>query len=78
MMTLEIDKLLDGRSHYWLAKQTGIAHSTIQRLARPEAQKVSFAVLDKLCEALKCEPGDLLKRRRDNPSLTTKTLALTG
>jgi DNA-binding Xre family transcriptional regulator len=65
MVTLEIDKLLNGRSHYWLAKQTGLAHSTIQRSVRPEAEKISFTILDKLCEALKCEPGDLLKRCRD-------------
>ena len=62
-MTLQLDKLLEGRSHYWLAKQTGIAHSTIRRLARPDAEKVSLAILDKLCDALKCEPGDLLKKR---------------
>ena len=57
---LELDKLLAGRSHYWLAKETGIAHSTIQRLAR--AKRISYATLDKLCDVLNCEVGDLLSK----------------
>ena len=57
---LRLEKLLNGRSCYWLAKQTGLAHTTIGRLAK--ADKISYRTLDKLCEALKCEPGDLLSR----------------
>lgn len=66
MVTLQMEKLLGGRSHYWLAKETGIAHSTIQRLERPGAEKISYATLDKLCDALNCEPGDLLTRVRSS------------
>ena len=60
MVMLRLEKLLNGRSCYWLAKQTGLAHTTIGRLAK--ADKISYRTLDKLCEALKCEPGDLLSR----------------
>lgn len=34
MITLQIDKLLDDRTNYWLSQTTQIAHSTIQQLAR--------------------------------------------
>lgn len=62
MITLQIDKLLGDRSHYWLAKSAGIAHSTIQELSGPNSEGIKYATLDKLCEALECEPGDLLVR----------------
>ena len=62
MITLQIDKLLGDRSHYWLAKNTGIAHSTIQELTRAKSRGILYATLDKLCDALRCEPGELLVR----------------
>ena len=67
MITLQIDKLLGDRSHYWLAQTTHIAHSTIRRLASPKSQRISYATLDKLCDALKCQPGDLLRKVSEPP-----------
>ncbi len=60
MVILQLEKLLNGRSHYWLAKQTGLAHTTIGRL--PKATKISYLTLDKLCEAFHCEVADLFSR----------------
>ena len=60
MVRLQLEKLLNGRTCYWLARQTGLAHTTIARMKN--ANKISYRTLDKLCEALKCEPGDLLSR----------------
>lgn len=62
MITLQIDTLLGDRSHYWLAQTTQIAHSTIQRLASHTTNGIRFDTLEKLCDALKCQPGDLLSR----------------
>jgi hypothetical protein len=45
MVTLQIDKPLGDRSHYWLAQKTQIAHSTIRTLAGALARKVRL-VLD--------------------------------
>jgi len=59
-MSLQLEKPLHGRSGYWLARQTGLAHTTIARMKN--AKKINYRTLDKLCEALKCEPGDLLSR----------------
>ena len=69
MITLNISKLLNGRSQYWLAQQTGIDHTTIGRLVSGESQGMRFGTLDKICEALGCEPGDLIVRADDPPSL---------
>jgi DNA-binding Xre family transcriptional regulator len=60
MIKLQLNKLLGNRSHYWLAQEARIAHSTIRKMATQTTNRISFAVLDKLCDALECGPGDLL------------------
>lgn len=49
------------RSFYWLAKQTGVSHTTLWRLKKGKSLGINFDTLEKICEALECEPGDLLK-----------------
>jgi putative transcriptional regulator len=49
-----------GRSFYWLAKETGISHTTLWRLKKGKALGINFATLEKMCLALDCQPGDLL------------------
>jgi putative transcriptional regulator len=51
-----------GRSLYWLAQETGIAYTTLHRLGRAKANSVDFRVLDEICGALDCQPGDLFIR----------------
>jgi len=50
------------KSMYWLAQETGIAYTTLHRLGKARAKSVDFGVLDKICGALNCQPGDLLIR----------------
>jgi putative transcriptional regulator len=50
-----------GRSFYWLSKQTGISHTTFWRLKKGKALGINFVTLEKICQALECEPGDVLK-----------------
>ena len=63
MIEIRIDELLEkrGRTFYWLAKQTGISHTTLWRLKKGKALGINFATLEKICEILDCVPGDLLK-----------------
>jgi putative transcriptional regulator len=62
MITIHIDKLLQnqGRTFYWLAKETGISHTTLWRLKKGKALGINFLTLEKLCQALDCQPGDVL------------------
>ena len=62
MINIRIDELLSdhGRSFYWLAKQTGISHTTLWRLKKGKALGINFDTLEKLCTALGCEPGRIL------------------
>ncbi len=50
------------KSMYWLAQETGIAYTTLHRLGKARAQSIDFGVLDKICDVLNCQPGDLLVR----------------
>ena len=64
MIKLRLEELLKerGRSFYWLAKETGITHPTISKFRHQKALALRLDVLEKLCEALQCEPGDILVR----------------
>lgn len=63
IIEVRIDDLLEKRerSFYWLSKQTGISHTTLWRLKKGKALGINFATLEKICETLDCEPGDILK-----------------
>ena len=76
MIEVRIDQLLKarGRTFYWLAKETGISHTTLWRLKKDKALGINFITLDKLCEILDCQPGDMFafvnhKRQRARQSL---------
>ena len=67
MIKLQIDELLGDRSHYWLAKNAQINYSVIRNLASQRSQQISYATLEKLCDTLKCEPGELLVNVPEQP-----------
>lgn len=51
---------------YQLQKATGLSPSMASRLFNGEGDGIQFSTLDKLCDALECEPGDLLVRIDDS------------
>ncbi len=63
IIKFQIDEVLEKRGHsfYWLSKQTGVSHSTFWRLKKDKALGINFATLGKICQALECELGDVLK-----------------
>jgi putative transcriptional regulator len=62
VIEIRVDKLLESqeRSFYWLAKETGISHTTLWRLKKGKALGINFDTLEKICGALGCQPGDVL------------------
>jgi putative transcriptional regulator len=62
MIEIRVDQLLaeHGHTFYWLAKETGISHTTLWRLKKGKALGINFETLEKLCQALDCQPGDVL------------------
>lgn len=63
MIEIRIEQLLEerGKTFYWLAKETGIGHTSLWRLRHEEAKSISFDRLERICRALECEPGELFK-----------------
>ncbi|MBQ3918069.1 MAG: helix-turn-helix transcriptional regulator [Oscillospiraceae bacterium] len=43
-----------------LAEQVGITQANLSILKNGKAKAVRFTTLDKLCDVLQCQPGDLL------------------
>lgn len=62
MIEIQIDQLLaeHERTFYWLAKETGISHTTLWRLKKGKALGINFETLEKICQTLQCQPGDVL------------------
>ena len=63
MIEIRIDQLLEerGRTFYWLAKETGISHTTLWRLKKGRAVGINFPTLEQICRTLSCQPGDVLR-----------------
>ena len=61
MIEVRIEQILKvrGRTFYWLAKETGVSHTTLWRLKKDRALGINFITLEKLCETLDCQPGDI-------------------
>ena len=76
MIEVRIDELLEnrGRSFYWLAKETGISHTTLWRLKKGKALGINFETLEKVCDTLECQPGDVLSHR-NNKAISKKRSA---
>jgi putative transcriptional regulator len=60
MIRIELEKLLAGRTLYWLSQETGIRWPTLAAMATGKARRLDLQALDALCRALECQPGDLL------------------
>ena len=62
MIVPRLDKLLakKKRTFYWLAKETGVSHTTLWRMKKARQWELILKTLEKICRALRCQPGDVL------------------
>ena len=67
MIKIELEKLLDGRSLYWLSQRTSIRWATLAAMANGKAQRLNLEDIDSICEALECQPGELLVKVERKP-----------
>ena len=56
-----LDEVRDKRgvSQDQLARMIGQSRTNIQSIERGRSKSITFSTLDKICRALKCQPGDL-------------------
>ena len=52
-----------------LAEQVGITPANLSILKTNKAKAIRFSTLMALCRELKCQPGDLLEYREEDPMI---------
>ncbi len=50
-----------------LSKKVGITIANLSILKKEHARAIRFSTLEALCEALECQPGDILSYRKEKP-----------
>ena len=67
MIVVNVDVMLARRkmSSGELAERVGITAANLSILKTGKAKAIRFSTLDALCQALDCQPGDLLESRPD-------------
>lgn len=58
MVYLRVKEILkeQGKSKYWLVKTLGGNYKTISNMIEMETVSIGFGTIDKLCNALNCQP----------------------
>lgn len=72
MIIINIDVMLAKRkmSVTQLSEKVGLSMVNISILKNGRAKGLRFATLNKICDALDCQPGDLIEYRKDEESLS--------
>ena len=67
MIVINVDVMLARRkmSSGDLAQRVGITAANLSILKTGKAKAIRFSTLEALCQALDCQPGDLLEYRPD-------------
>lgn len=67
MIRFNIDFLLEKkeRSRKWLIEKTGLSKNTVGPIYNNKTKRIDMDTLSKLCEALDCEPGDIIKKEAE-------------
>lgn len=79
MLSLRINEILkkQGKTPYWLGKQTGISQNNIGKICNGETSTIRFDTIEKICKALDCSINEIFYS--DDPQLNrllTYTFAL--
>ncbi len=63
---LRIDVMLAERKMRakYLAQEMGLTEAQLSKIRNGHMKGIKFSTLDRLCEILACEPGDLIRRHQ--------------
>ena len=66
---LRLDRVMADRkiSLNELAARVGIANVNLSKIKTGKVSAIRFSTLEAICDALDCQPGDILEFRKDNP-----------
>ena len=65
---LRLDRVMADRkmSLNELAAKVGIANVNLSKIKTGKVSAIRFSTLEAICEALDCQPGDLLEYQKEN------------
>lgn len=63
MITLRINEILkeQGKTMYWLSRQTGISANNIAKICNGETSNIRFDTIERICLALNCPINDIFQ-----------------
>ena len=53
------------KSKYWFIKNMGGSYQSLSNLMNNNTDSIHFDTLEKLCDVLDCEPGEIITRKRN-------------
>ena len=67
MIVVNLDVMMAKRkiSSYELSNEIGITPANLSILKNNKGKAIRFSTLEKICEVLKCKPGDILDYKED-------------
>lgn len=67
MIIVNLDVMMAKRkiSSYELANEIGITPANLSILKNNKGKAIRFSTLEKICEVLKCKPGDILDYKEE-------------
>ena len=67
MIIINVDVMLAKRkmSVTELSERVGLSFANVSLIKNGRVKAIRFATLEKICEALDCQPGDILEYRRN-------------
>ncbi|MBD5483422.1 MAG: helix-turn-helix transcriptional regulator [Lachnospiraceae bacterium] len=51
-----------------LSEKVGVANVNLSKMKTGKISAVRFSTLEAICEALDCQPGDILEYQKDDPA----------
>ncbi|NLC28998.1 MAG: helix-turn-helix transcriptional regulator [Chloroflexi bacterium] len=64
IINLDMEMVKQKMSLTELSEQVGITMSNLSNLKTGKARAIRFSTLEAICEALQCQPGDILEYRK--------------
>lgn len=60
-MRINIEEVLikQGKTMYWLAKETGIAYPSIHNIVKGKTERIDFSTMERIAKALKVRLDDI-------------------
>lgn len=65
IVNLDVMMAVRKMSSQQLAEKVGITTANLSVLKTGKAKAVRFSTLEKICEILECQPGDILEYRKE-------------